>query len=106
MGEATATGVIGGALGVALGYGGASLVNALAPALTASAGQGAGPAGESAVPAATASEPVTIQLHAPVAPSVIMVAVTLTITGGLAAGAFGGWRAARLHPAAALSQVA
>jgi putative ABC transport system permease protein len=106
MGEAIAMGVIGGALGVALGYGGVSLVDALAPALTASVGQGAGPAGQSAMRAATAGGPVTVQLHAPVAPSVIVVAVVLAIAGGLVAGAFGGWRAARLCPAAALSQVA
>jgi ABC-type antimicrobial peptide transport system permease subunit len=106
MGEAAVTGVIGGAVGVALGYGGASLVNALAPVLTASAGQGAGPTGPSAAPAVTAGEPVTIQLHAPVAPSVIVVAVALAIAGGLAAGASGGWRAARLRPAAALARVA
>jgi putative ABC transport system permease protein len=107
MGEATVRGVIGGALGVALGYGGASLVNALAPALTASVGQGAGPAGQSAVRAVTAAgEPVAVQLNAPVAPSMIVVAVVLAIVGGLVAGAFGGWRAARLRPAAALSRVA
>jgi putative ABC transport system permease protein len=106
MGEVTAMGVLGGALGVALGYGGASLVNALAPALTASVGQGTGPAGQSAVPTTPAGDPVAVQLHAPVAPSVIVVAVALAIAGGLAAGAFGGWRAARLHPATALSRVA
>jgi len=37
MGDAIATGLIGGVLGVALGYGGADLVSALAPALTRSA---------------------------------------------------------------------
>jgi ABC-type antimicrobial peptide transport system permease subunit len=107
MGEAIVRGVIGGALGVALGYGGASLVDALAPALTASVGQGAGPAGQSAVRAVTAAgEPVAVQLNAPVAPSVIVLAVVLAIVGGLVAGVFGGWRAARLRPAAALSRVA
>jgi ABC-type antimicrobial peptide transport system permease subunit len=107
MAEAIVMGMFGGALGVALGSGGASLVNALAPALTASVGQGTGPAGQSAVRAVTAAgEPVAVQLNAPVAPSVIVVAVVLAIVGGLVAGAFGGWRAARLRPAAALSRVA
>jgi putative ABC transport system permease protein len=107
MGEAIVTGMVGGALGVALGYGGASLVTALAPALTASVGQNAGQAAQSAVRAATdAGEPLAVQLNAPVAPSVIVLAVVLAATGGLVAGAVGSWRAARLPPAAALSRVA
>jgi ABC-type antimicrobial peptide transport system permease subunit len=107
MGEAIVTGMIGGALGVALGYGGAGLVTASAPALTASVGQSAGPAAQSAVRAATdAGEPVAVQLNAPVAPSLIVLAVVLAAAGGLVAGAVGGWRAARLRPAAALARMA
>lgn len=107
MGEAIVTGMIGGALGVALGYGGAGLVSALAPVLTASVGQSAGPAAQSVVRAATgAGEPVAVQLDAPVAPSVIVLAVVLAAAGGLVAGAVGSWRAARLPPAAALARVA
>jgi hypothetical protein len=34
-----------------------------------------------------------------------LLAVVLAIAGGLIAGAFGGWRAARLRPAAALTRV-
>jgi ABC-type antimicrobial peptide transport system permease subunit len=37
---------------------------------------------------------------------VIVAAVGLAVLGGLIAGAFGGWRAARLRPADALSKVA
>jgi ABC-type antimicrobial peptide transport system permease subunit len=112
MGEATVMGVIGAGIGVTLGYGGAALVTTLAPSLTASAGQtGAsavqGPAGRSAVGAtANAGESVVVQLSAPVAPSVIVLAVALAVAGGMIAGSFGGWRAARLRPAAALAQVA
>jgi ABC-type antimicrobial peptide transport system permease subunit len=80
MGEATVMGMIGGALGVALGYGGASLVNASAPALTASVGRSVGPAGQGAVRAATdTGEPVVVQLNAPVVPSVIVLAVALAV---------------------------
>jgi ABC-type antimicrobial peptide transport system permease subunit len=107
MAEAIVMGIIGGALGVALGYGGASLVDALAPALTASVAQSAGPVGQSSVATAPdAGKPVAVQLNAPVAPSVIVLAVALAIVGGLVAGVFGSWRAARLRPAAALSRVA
>ena len=36
----------------------------------------------------------------------ILLAVLLAVAGGLLAGSFGGWRAARLRPAAALTRVA
>ena len=38
--------------------------------------------------------------------SIIVLAVVLAIAGGLIAGSFGGWRAASLRPADALSKVA
>ena len=37
---------------------------------------------------------------------VIILAVVLAVAGGIIAGMFGGWRAARLRPADALSKVA
>jgi ABC-type antimicrobial peptide transport system permease subunit len=40
-----------------------------------------------------------------VSTEVILLAVLLAVVGGLLAGMFGGWRAARLRPAAALRQV-
>jgi ABC-type lipoprotein release transport system permease subunit len=36
---------------------------------------------------------------------VVVAAVLLALAGGLIAGSFGGWRAARLRPAAALARV-
>jgi hypothetical protein len=42
---------------------------------------------------------------APVSASVIVLAVLLAIAGGLVAGSFGGWRAARLRPAEALARL-
>ena len=38
--------------------------------------------------------------------NVILLAVVLAVAGGLIAGMFGGWRAARLRPADALGKVA
>jgi len=55
--------------------------------------------------AARAASSVTEHLHAPVTIGAVIAAVVLAILGGLIAGAFGGWRAARLRPAAALSKV-
>ena len=52
-----------------------------------------------------ASHTVTVHLTAPVTISAVLLAVVLAIAGGLIAGSFGGWRAARLRPAAALSRI-
>ncbi len=111
MGESITIGIIGGAAGVALGYAGATLIDKLAPKLSATVGA------SSAAPAAGAGggalgsllhntpHTVSVTLTAPVTISVIVLAVLLAITGGLIAGIFGGWRAARLRPAAALAKV-
>jgi putative ABC transport system permease protein len=48
---------------------------------------------------------VAVHLTAPVTLTAIALAVVLAIAGGLIAGMFGGWRAARLRPAAALARV-
>lgn len=110
MGEAFVNGILGGALGIALGIAGAYVVTAVAPTLDASVGP-ASDAPEGAVlrgpqkmlDEATAS--VEVALQAPVTLSVIALAVALAAAGGLIAGCFGGWRAARLRPADALRRV-
>jgi putative ABC transport system permease protein len=115
MGEALVIGLIGGIAGVALGYGGAALIQHAAPPLSASTapapsggpGGAAGPGGGSFARAAAAnSHVVTVHLTAPVTLGAIGLAVALAILGGLIAGSFGGWRAVRLRPAAALARVA
>jgi ABC-type antimicrobial peptide transport system permease subunit len=132
VGEAIAIGVIGGLVGVGLGFLGSALVSDFSGNLTASL---AGPTTGSATPggartftgggfpgsggggfpgggfagirnaSAAASHPVTVHLSAQVTGSAIAAAVILAIVGGLLAGGFGGWRAARLRPAAALARV-
>ena len=130
MGESIVIGVIGGVVGVALGFAGATLVKKLSGPLTASLGTttgsatpggartfgggapggggfpggGGGPGGFSRA-AADAAHSVTVHLTAPVTIGAVILAVVLAIAGGLIAGTFGGWRAARLRPAAALSRV-
>jgi putative ABC transport system permease protein len=138
MGEAVAIGIVGGVIGVGLGFAGAALVNKFSSPLTASlasnttgsatpggarqfgGGGFAGGGGGFPTSGTTGNNPfrgafsnaartagtVTEHLHAPVTIGVIVVAVGLAILGGLIAGAFGGWRAARLRPADALSKVA
>jgi putative ABC transport system permease protein len=115
MGESLVIGVGGAVLGVALGYAGTALIDALAPELTATVGAGnaasvTGPGrilGSGVAQAlAGAGHTVSVTLTAPVTLSVIGLAVLLALAGGLIAGSFGGWRAARLRPAASLAMVA
>jgi putative ABC transport system permease protein len=134
IGESVAIGIVGGIVGVALGFAGAQLVDHFSGSLSASLGtvtgnatpggaqqfgggggfggnfpgagtSGAGFRGGFASAAHTAST-VAVHLSAPVTITAIALAVALAILGGLIAGGFGGWRAARLRPAAALSKVA
>ena len=116
LGEALVQGVVGGIIGVAVGLGGAWLITWLSPALEASVGPVAGAAmgGAGGLPggpggtmeqAASAASTVSVQLGAPVSVQLIIIAVGLAVAGGLLAGAFGGWRAARLRPADALRRV-
>ena len=56
--------------------------------------------------AASASHTVAVHLSAAVSANATLLAVVLAVAGGIIAGIFGGWRAARLRPAAALAKVA
>ena len=56
--------------------------------------------------ASAAAHTVAVHLAASVSGGVIILAVVLAVAGGIIAGTFGGWRAARLRPADALSKVA
>jgi putative ABC transport system permease protein len=137
VGEALVIGVIGGIVGVGLGYLGSSLVGHFSHPLTAAVGAttgtatpggarafgggfpgggggfngGGGGGGNTAFAgrfrALTAADThnVVVHLTAPVTLGAILAAVLLAVGGGLIAGSFGGWRAARLRPAMALARV-
>jgi len=121
LGESVGTGILGGALGVGLGFAGVAIIDKIAPKLSATvpsaAGGGgglqtqvAGPGGASgpvtgAGPAASHAT-IAVPMSASVTVTAIVLAVLLAVAGGLLAGSFGGWRAARLRPAAALTRVA
>jgi putative ABC transport system permease protein len=134
VGEALVIGVIGGVVGVGLGYLGSSLVGHFSHPLTAAVGAttgtatpggarafggapggggftGGGGGGNTAFAgrfrALTAADThnVVVHLTAPVTLGAILAAVLLAVGGGLIAGSFGGWRAARLRPAMALARV-
>ncbi|HYA49830.1 MAG TPA: ABC transporter permease [Streptosporangiaceae bacterium] len=130
LGESVTIGIIGGLGGIVLGFAGAALVSRLAPPLTATTGlatgsatpggarafAGGGPPGGGGAGggggfggfrrlAADAASAVTVHLSAQVTLAAVALAVVLAIAGGLIAGGFGGWRAARLRPADALARV-
>jgi ABC-type lipoprotein release transport system permease subunit len=105
MGEAIVIGIVGGAAGVAIGYGAAALIQALAPPLTAStAGASDGPGGRF-THATPSAHTVSVHLTAPVTLGAVALAVLLAVAGALIAGSLGGWRAVRLRPAAAMARV-
>ncbi|MGD0560753.1 MAG: ABC transporter permease [Streptosporangiaceae bacterium] len=118
MGESIVTGILGGVVGIGLGFLGAKLVDHFSGSLSATldptgtttaptaaagafGGRGFGGGGRAADTAST----VSVHLIASVTIGAIIAAVVLAIAGGLIAGAVGGWRAARLRPADALSKV-
>jgi len=116
MGETLVIGVAGGAAGIALGYAGAALVSRFVGPLSATQSQSPGSASPGFGPpgggggafrrlANDAAKTITVHLSAPVTVDVIVLAVLLAVAGGLIAGMFGGWRAARLRPAAALARI-
>jgi putative ABC transport system permease protein len=140
VGEALTVGVIGGIVGVGLGYLGSALAGHYYHTVTATLGSttgtatpggarffggGAGggfPGGGGGFPgsgstgigraanrfrdlAGAGPHTATVHLTPQVTLGVIVAAVLLAIAGGLLAGAFGGWRAAQLRPAAALARV-
>jgi putative ABC transport system permease protein len=119
LGESVGTGILGGVAGVGLGLAGVAIINKVAPKLSATVpsavtGGGNGPqsfsssggGGVSHQSLAPATHTVSVPMSASVTLAAIVLAVVLAIAGGLLAGSFGGWRAARLRPAAALTKVA
>ena len=96
MSESLAIGVIGAAIGVALGFAGAGLVAAIAPKLSAAVPEGGGSGN---------TTPITVPLAAHVSPTAVAMAVILALAGALIAGSIGAWRATRLEPASALAGV-
>jgi putative ABC transport system permease protein len=131
IGEAIAIGVIGGVVGVGLGYLGSAVAGHYYHTVTATLGSTTGSAtpngarffggasggfpgsGSSSGSAANSfrnlanagAHTATVHLTPQITVTVIVAAVLLAIAGGLLAGAFGGWRAAQLRPAAALARV-
>jgi putative ABC transport system permease protein len=112
LGESVALGVIGGAVGVGVGFAGAAIIGKIAPKLTATI---ATPTGQHLVQASPSGTQVTnptithtvpVVMSAPVTAGAIVLAIVLAVIGGLLAGLIGSWRIAQLRPAEALARVA
>jgi hypothetical protein len=98
-GEAVVLGAFGGILGAAVGLAAAGVIDAVGPTLEASVQGRSGAAfGQGDIAGGTTS----VVLGAPVDVKLLLLAIGFAIVGGLVAGAAGGFRAARLRPAAAL----
>jgi putative ABC transport system permease protein len=121
LGESAVTGLAGALAGTALGYAAAALISALASSLTATVAGSPGrtePHGFFGLVNVRTGQSVhqltiepgtyySLPVHftAPVSPGLVLLAVALGLAGALLAGAAGGWRAARMRPAAALALV-
>ncbi|MGZ8804260.1 MAG: ABC transporter permease, partial [Microbacterium sp.] len=112
-GESVSQGLIGGAAGLVVGLAGIWAINIISPTISTApaatqtqGGPGGGAFGNGGPGGGLFTQETTdIVLSAPVTIWVLVAAVGLAVAGGLIAGAFGGWRAARLSPAEALRSV-
>jgi putative ABC transport system permease protein len=116
IGEFAMIGLAGAVAGIALGFAGVGLVDALAPPLAATVSSNPGSPPEQNVSFGASGShhfidqasqhTVPVHLSAPVTFDAIGLAVLLALLGALISGSFGAWRAARLRPAQALANVA
>jgi ABC-type antimicrobial peptide transport system permease subunit len=110
LAETVGIGVLGGALGILVGAAVSVAIGHFSPELTATTSGVPGMAssalsglfGQAQQAAAHTS---TIKLHAPLRVLTLLAGVGFAVVGGVLAGAVGGWRAARLAPAEALTNL-
>jgi ABC-type antimicrobial peptide transport system permease subunit len=102
--ETSGIGLLGGAIGIGVGYAVAAAVHAFSPELTAStSGVPLGSAAAALFNRAGAETVTsTVRLTAPISATTLALGMACALAGGLVAGAVGGWRASRLAPAVAL----
>jgi putative ABC transport system permease protein len=113
MGESLVIGVVGAVAGVIAGIGGAAIVRAVAPKLSAIVAQSPGSQPPQDVTLNSTGmhtgypsdsfHTITVHMGAPVSLTAVALAIGLAVAGALLAGALGSWRASRLEPAAALA---
>jgi putative ABC transport system permease protein len=102
--ETLGIGLLGGVVGIGLGYAVSAAAQAFSPALSATT-TGVGSASSVAAlfnQAAPAAVSTSVKLSAPISVTTIALGMACALVGGLIAGTLGGWRAARLAPSVAL----
>jgi ABC-type lipoprotein release transport system permease subunit len=103
--ETLGIGVLGGIVGIGLGFGISAIIGAVGPGLTVtSSGLAVGASTVSALVHQSTTGTVTTIVHltAPIGITALVLGFVGALLGGLLAGIIGGWRAARLSPATAL----
>ena len=97
-------GLLGGVLGIGVGYAVAAAVGAFSPELTATTGAVTATSSVSQLFNQAGSKTVDhlVSLSAPISLATIALGIACALLGGLIAGGLGGWRAARLSPSVAL----
>jgi putative ABC transport system permease protein len=102
--ETLGIGLLGGVIGVGLGYLVAMAAHAFSPALSATTSGVQAVSSVSALfnQAAPAAATTSVRLSAPISLGTIALGMGCALIGGLIAGTLGGWRAARLAPSVAL----
>jgi putative ABC transport system permease protein len=103
--ETLGIGVLGGIVGIGLGFGISAIIGAVGPGLTVtSSGLAVGASTVSSLVHQSTTGTVTTIVHltAPIGITALVLGFVGALLGGLLAGIIGGWRAARLSPATAL----
>jgi ABC-type lipoprotein release transport system permease subunit len=105
VGQTTGSATPGGARQFGFGAGGGAGGGGFGGGGGGGGGFGGGPGAGTFRRPGSAGHTVAVHLSAAVSSNVILLAVVLAVAGGIIAGIFGGWRAARFRPAAALAKV-
>lgn len=106
--ETLGIGIVGVGVGIGLGVVISAIVGAVGPSFSVTAtglSVGASSASDLLGESATTTLQSVVRLTAPLQMSTVLLALGGTLAGGLIAGSAGGWRAARLSPAASLRDV-
>ncbi|MGC8460707.1 MAG: ABC transporter permease, partial [Candidatus Dormibacteria bacterium] len=105
LGETVGISVIGGILGLLIGFAICTIIDATGPALqatTSGLAVGASTLGSTFGQPTSASSISTVHVTAPLTLPILLLGFGAAVLGGIIAGTIGGWRAAQLSPAEAL----
>lgn len=105
IGETVGIGLLGGVVGIGLGFVISAIIGAVGPGLTVTSSGlavGASSVGSLIHQSTTGTISTVVHLTAPISGTAVLLGFGGALLGGLLAGIVGGWRAARLSPSTAL----